>query len=244
MYKLLTGRVPFEGESPMDKLMARHTCPAPRVRTYRPEIPEEIDAVIAKAIAADPEDRYQTPGELAEAIAPYADPDLPLTALESPSQLMWQLENEDPPTDAGSRTVEDKSVERSAPSKAPVALSTYAAPKVKQRQRPTRQMPVREVLMVLGVVLLSAATVWWWSQPTRLILHWSVSQRDGGGLMIDGVVYPLREFKGQDPITIDIAPGAHEVIVHREHFPPIVWNISASRGDDLVRHATWRRPRR
>ena len=241
MYKLLTGRVPFEGESPMDKLMARHTCPAPRVRTYRPEIPEEIDAVIAKAMAANPEDRYQTPEELAEAITAYADPDLQLTALESPSQLMRQIESEDPSTDASSRTVVDKGVEFSAQSKPPVV---YSAPNVKQPQRSTGRLPFRDLLIVLGVMLLSAATVWWWSRPTRLILHWSVSQRDGGGLMIDGVIYPLRELEGQDPITIDIAPGAHEVIVHREQYPPIVWNLSASRGDELVRHANWGRPRR
>ena len=246
IYKLLTGRVPFEGESAMDKLMARHTCPTPRVRTYRPEIPEEIDAVIAKAMARDPEDRYQTPEDLAEAIAPYADPERSYNKLETPSQLMHHLEAEDPPTDASSRTVIGKPIESPVTTAAPVsvAVNATAQPQFRTASKPKspaaakRKLPLRDALIVVGVMLLSAAGVWWYSQPTRLVVHWPVAERAGAGLMIDGVIYPIGD---QDPISIDINPGAHEVILRRENFPPIVWNISADRGDDVVRRPEWGR---
>src|SRR5262249_20720400 len=42
------------------------------VREFRPEIPEEIDAIIMKMIAKKPEERYQTPAEVAEVLRPWA----------------------------------------------------------------------------------------------------------------------------------------------------------------------------
>jgi serine/threonine protein kinase len=72
LYHMLTGRVLFDNERMVDRLMARVAREAPRVRSYRPEVGPVLDDVVAKMLARQPEDRYQTPAEAAEALAPFA----------------------------------------------------------------------------------------------------------------------------------------------------------------------------
>lgn len=60
----LTGRRPFHAETMMEELMAILQAPAPDVPTYAPG----LDAVLARAFAKDPAERYATPGELGAAL--------------------------------------------------------------------------------------------------------------------------------------------------------------------------------
>jgi serine/threonine protein kinase len=71
-YFLLAGRVPFPGTTTIDKLIRHNTEPAPPLTRDRPDVPPAVAAVVAKLLAKAPEDRYQTPAELAQALAPYA----------------------------------------------------------------------------------------------------------------------------------------------------------------------------
>ena len=67
-YCLLTGQVPFPGGSAMEKLSnhAFHT-PTP-VEQLRPDIPPGVAAIVRKLMAKKPDERFQTPGELAAAL--------------------------------------------------------------------------------------------------------------------------------------------------------------------------------
>lgn len=69
LFQLLTGKLPFTGESVMEKLMARAVGAAPPLRGFRPEAPPELEAIVAKMLAYDPQQRYQTPEEVATALA-------------------------------------------------------------------------------------------------------------------------------------------------------------------------------
>jgi WD40 repeat protein/tRNA A-37 threonylcarbamoyl transferase component Bud32 len=69
LFSLLTGRVPFAGGSATEKLLRRQVEAAPDVRARRPDVPEPVAAVVAKLLARRPEERYQTPAELAFALA-------------------------------------------------------------------------------------------------------------------------------------------------------------------------------
>ena len=71
-YFLLTGRVLFPGGSTLDKLIRHGTERPPSVRDARPETPPEVAAVVGKLLAKHPEERYQTPAELAAALEPFA----------------------------------------------------------------------------------------------------------------------------------------------------------------------------
>ena len=69
---LLTGAVPFPGGTALEKLV-RHGSDIPTpVHELRPEVPVEISAIVAKLLAKKPEQRYQTPLELAAVLAPHA----------------------------------------------------------------------------------------------------------------------------------------------------------------------------
>lgn len=72
LYKLLTGRLPYGGENTMEKLMARAMADAPPIRTQRPSIPEVLEAVVTRLLARQPENRYQTPAEVVQALRPFA----------------------------------------------------------------------------------------------------------------------------------------------------------------------------
>jgi len=67
LYEILTGHVPYEAET--WAVMIKHiTDPLPSLRKVNPAIPEAVERVVLKAMAKDPDDRYQSTGELAEAL--------------------------------------------------------------------------------------------------------------------------------------------------------------------------------
>lgn len=72
LYELLTGEVPFTGRNVMEKLMARGLRPAPLASNLRREISPDLDEIIATMLARNPNKRFQTPAEVAEAIEPFA----------------------------------------------------------------------------------------------------------------------------------------------------------------------------
>ena len=64
LYELLTGTVPFTGETPVEIAMKHlsQTPEAPSAR--RPEIPRDLDLVVLRALAKEPSDRYRSAAEL------------------------------------------------------------------------------------------------------------------------------------------------------------------------------------
>ncbi len=64
LYELLTGKTPFEGDTPVEIAM-KHLSAAPKPPSkLRPDIPPELDMVILRALAKDPDDRYQSADEM------------------------------------------------------------------------------------------------------------------------------------------------------------------------------------
>src|SRR5258705_3095127 len=68
LFQMLSGRLPFEGESMTQLMFAIANTPHPAIREYNPALPEWIDALIERALAKDFEKRFQTGAEFAEAI--------------------------------------------------------------------------------------------------------------------------------------------------------------------------------
>ncbi len=67
LYHCLTGHPPFPRENDMAKLWAHVSAPPPAPSEAVPDLPPEIDAVIARGLAKDPAERYATAGALAAA---------------------------------------------------------------------------------------------------------------------------------------------------------------------------------
>ena len=68
LYVLLTGEPPFKGPNPQATLMRRFMGPP---RPLRPLVPvaEHVEAAIMRALAKDPDERFATAGEFADALA-------------------------------------------------------------------------------------------------------------------------------------------------------------------------------
>jgi len=68
LYEMLTGEVPYKGDTAIDVVLAHMTAPIPSVCSLRPDVPGAVDKIIARCMAKEPRDRYQTAAELVRAI--------------------------------------------------------------------------------------------------------------------------------------------------------------------------------
>jgi eukaryotic-like serine/threonine-protein kinase len=64
LYELLTGAVPYTGDTPVEIAM-KHLSQVPEPpSTLEPQIPHEIDSIVLRSLAKDPADRYQSADEM------------------------------------------------------------------------------------------------------------------------------------------------------------------------------------
>jgi formylglycine-generating enzyme required for sulfatase activity/tRNA A-37 threonylcarbamoyl transferase component Bud32 len=73
LYQLLAGQVPFPGETFTEKLIAHQMQEPEAVETVRLGLPQGLAQVVRTMMAKKPEQRYQTPAEVAQALEPFAE---------------------------------------------------------------------------------------------------------------------------------------------------------------------------
>jgi serine/threonine protein kinase/formylglycine-generating enzyme required for sulfatase activity len=64
LYRLVTGEVPYAGDTMMMKLLAHREQPVPSLREYRPEVSPALDAVYQRMMIKDPDARQQSMAEV------------------------------------------------------------------------------------------------------------------------------------------------------------------------------------
>jgi formylglycine-generating enzyme required for sulfatase activity/tRNA A-37 threonylcarbamoyl transferase component Bud32 len=74
LFYIVTGRVPFDGANATEKLLKHCTDPPPPLLPFRPDASPQLEQVIQWCMAKRPEDRPQTPLQLAQALAPFCPP--------------------------------------------------------------------------------------------------------------------------------------------------------------------------
>jgi serine/threonine-protein kinase len=72
MFQLFTGRTPFLGETVTEVAVQVGSDPPPPLRSFRPDAPAGLEAVIFKCLEKDRCNRYRNVAELAQAILPFA----------------------------------------------------------------------------------------------------------------------------------------------------------------------------
>jgi tetratricopeptide (TPR) repeat protein/tRNA A-37 threonylcarbamoyl transferase component Bud32 len=60
LFQLLAGRLPFQGEDFLGLSLQVVSQPPPRLRDFAPDVPAAVEAIVARALAKDPADRYQS----------------------------------------------------------------------------------------------------------------------------------------------------------------------------------------
>jgi eukaryotic-like serine/threonine-protein kinase len=69
LYEMLTGRVPFDGDRPVAVAMKQISDEPAPLRAVEPSVPPELEAVVMRALAKRPSERYRTAGEFSRALS-------------------------------------------------------------------------------------------------------------------------------------------------------------------------------
>ena len=86
MYEMITGRPPFEGDSPLSVVWKHLYEAAPRPASLVPEIPCGLEQIILKAMAHDLQDRYPNATAMLRDLEAFRkNPTVPLASLPDPS---------------------------------------------------------------------------------------------------------------------------------------------------------------
>jgi len=67
-FEMITGRRPYEADTPMAVLVKHASAPPPRPQEFLPDLPFEVERVLLKALQKDPANRYQSMAEFAAAL--------------------------------------------------------------------------------------------------------------------------------------------------------------------------------
>lgn len=101
VFEALTGRRPFSGENDLAVQWAHANSPRPVASAICPAIGPSYDAFLARALAVDPHDRFQSGRELAAALrsahARQLDPETQMPATPTPTQVGSRLSSQPPP---------------------------------------------------------------------------------------------------------------------------------------------------
>ncbi|MBV6450763.1 MAG: Serine/threonine-protein kinase PknD [Anaerolineales bacterium] len=68
LFEMLTGKQPYEADTPMAVAIKHVTDPVPRILTFNPNLPPDMDLIIQKAMAKDRNDRFNTAVEMVQTL--------------------------------------------------------------------------------------------------------------------------------------------------------------------------------
>ena len=153
-FQMLSGQLPFEADDIMQVIQHHYMTPPPDLRTIREGLPEELLAIVYRALAKKPEERFATTQELADALEA-----VPQTVEERRESLalLRQLAN-----GAAIPTVRTSSLPPLSLATGPgAAAAAAAATALLGRAKTVRwRRPVALVAGVVVAVLAGAGVVW------------------------------------------------------------------------------------
>ncbi|MGH3034260.1 MAG: Stk1 family PASTA domain-containing Ser/Thr kinase [Gaiellaceae bacterium] len=158
LYEMLTGKVPFSGDSAIEIAM-KHVNELPKPPSqHRREIPPELDHVVLRSLAKEPEDRYQSADEFIEDLE-RVESGLPIsheTATAATAILAGPL--------AGGRTevLSEAATRVTPPSYAPPRRPPTYPPEHRYDERPPKRRRVVPWLLVL-LLLVAAGIAGWYA---------------------------------------------------------------------------------
>ncbi len=151
LYEMLTGKVPFSGDTPVEIAM-KHLSQVPEPPSkLRDGIPHDLDAVVMRALAKDPEQRYATAEEM--------DADLARVA----RGVAVSRETEDAMTQvlsgAGISNAQTM-IQRPRTTVTPPAPPVYRSPGYYDYEEPPRGRSIWPWLLALGLIIAGGIGGW------------------------------------------------------------------------------------
>jgi serine/threonine protein kinase len=192
IYEMLTGSPPFECETPTRTILAHAYDPLPSPRLKNPNLTEQVERVLIRALAKDPGDRYQQAGELVHALKVAS-----ITLTSKPRVVSWPPQ----PIEPMETTSLLSRFEPAAPRPTPAPLSqeglaapvTAPVPAVSRRRPPTWIWPLVAAVPIVLAILFGA--------------DFALRQlRSAPPPAASAPVTAAPEVAGGDPILVVIAP--------------------------------------
>lgn len=147
LYEILTGKVPFDGESAVTIALKHFQDEIPSIRIYDKNVPQSLENVVLKATAKEPADRYKTADEMRADLDTVLSPERLNEPRWEPHALMDETRVLTPVEAA---QVETPPVEEPVAETAADQAEEAAQPKKKKRKR-WLLLPIIMVIALLGI---------------------------------------------------------------------------------------------
>jgi serine/threonine protein kinase/tetratricopeptide (TPR) repeat protein len=147
LYEMVAGRVPFEGKDVFQQIIAIQEQPHARLTKFVKHVPQQLERIIDKALAKNPDERYQTTADM----------------LRDLRDVKRQLENQAENDRTAVYDLRSVSGSTVAPQSAPYPVSSaeYIVNQVKLHKRGA-------LMLLFGVLGLAVvATLFWYFKSTR-----------------------------------------------------------------------------
>ena len=146
LYEMLTGTTPFSGESPVEIAMKHLSDPPRPPSVERPDIPPDLDMIVLRALAKNPDDRFQTAEEM----------DAELERVSRGAGVSTQTADAATAVLSGAELAEARTA--IVPPRRPPATTR---PGYRYADPPPRRRPVWPWLLALLLVVLAAVAGWY-----------------------------------------------------------------------------------
>ncbi|MFZ5476053.1 MAG: protein kinase domain-containing protein [Myxococcota bacterium] len=256
LHEMLTGRRLFKTDSEIKTLERIKSVDVDPPSALNPQVPGRLDEIVMRALAKDPDDRYQDGRELHADLLEFLYPASPDLTQQSLSHFMQELfsdeiRSERERLEEGSRIAlamhETAAQVDLEPEWEEEGGSARSVPSVRQQRAPSK-VPV--VIAVLAVMLAAAATtlfLFFRPQPETVVVKELIEAEKPttGSLQlkigpVGGKVYLDDKLVGEgtDVSVADIAPGAHALRVEAEGYEPHADTLSVDAGERVRQPVT------
>ena len=262
MFRLLTGKIPYPGNSTIERLLAHRDNPIPTLHDFRSDLPELLDRIFSRMVAKDPEQRYQTMSQVTEALETCRLASVTtIPVIETAESRVSTIEEFS--LDLGKEEVstvdvsydELDSIQAEAPElPARVQAAPSIAPGSAVEQTPDTRRVGRgnHILMVLALIILLGAggALWYANRPGYVEVNFPLEYRDGRwSVEIQNeqsqqvVLLTERDAEGfasVDLIRLDLQPGKYTYALMRPPYFPNTGRFEMTRGKTiLVDGSSW-----
>ena len=166
LYELITGRKPFIADTPSAVMIMQSRDPLPRPKTFVPDLPDEVERLLMKALAKDPQDRYKDMGTMAVELRRLAGM---RTAAEQRAFEYERMQRdlaarkrveeqkrkkEEDASKAAQFAVKDREKKEKALQKAQSSASKYKTAVKKKEKKPMPRIDKKRAYLIGGVLML------------------------------------------------------------------------------------------
>lgn len=158
LFELLTGKVPFDGESAVSIALKHFQESIPSIREIDPHVPQALENVVLKATAKEKEQRYQTVQEMADDLETSLSPDRADEPKFTPANTSMEETLPFQPISVNGETASGQTAETTVVTPLPVKNNEQTQevqPKEKQKKKRKKWLiPVLLLLTVIAAVLI------------------------------------------------------------------------------------------